>query len=427
MGLPLPLGPFHVAFADFELRRSPGETVEKVEGEVHPPLVRFYYPTDQVLGRTTPTAHRYWLPDIQYAFGYSAKAMPPLTPMSTYRCWLAAGVTYPIINTNAIIQATVASPLLKRPPSSTDEAGEPKEGQHKWPVVLFSHGLWTMRTAYSTFCCDLASHGYVVVAVEHGDGSACMARSTLPDGTVRWMQHDPLHLEMGEVSNSVRIRQLDHRVLELKSILRLLDRLSAGDIPVSANAITGPPALRPSSFVGALDMSHVGMAGHSFGGITSVLMGEREERVKCVMVLDGWWTPLIEEGYSGAAGGRPLLLVDNSDFTGIRLENARAQFLATAKAAGRTLRMIVIQGSKHQDQCDLPLMMPWIAKKMGMTGEGGGLIARGITSRACLIHLAEHLLGNGRKACYDVELTEFDLRNFLLKEDIRSAYSSSLA
>ena len=35
------------------------------------------------------------------------------------------------------------------------------------PVVVFSHGLTAMRSAYSLIHCDLASHGYIVAAVEH--------------------------------------------------------------------------------------------------------------------------------------------------------------------------------------------------------------------------------------------------------------------
>ncbi len=45
----------------------------------------------------------------------------------------------------------------------------------KFPVAIYCHGLSGMRTTYSTFCQDLASHGIVVAAIEHRDGSACVA------------------------------------------------------------------------------------------------------------------------------------------------------------------------------------------------------------------------------------------------------------
>ncbi|XP_041346887.1 platelet-activating factor acetylhydrolase-like [Gigantopelta aegis] len=44
-----------------------------------------------------------------------------------------------------------------------------------FPVVVFSHGLSGHFFAYSGICSDLASHGYVVAAVEHKDGSALLA------------------------------------------------------------------------------------------------------------------------------------------------------------------------------------------------------------------------------------------------------------
>lgn len=44
----------------------------------------------------------------------------------------------------------------------------------KLKVVVFSHGLGGTRFLYSCICCELASRGYVVAALEHRDDTASM-------------------------------------------------------------------------------------------------------------------------------------------------------------------------------------------------------------------------------------------------------------
>ena len=48
--------------------------------------------------------------------------------------------------------------------------------QDAWPLVIFSHGLAGGRTTYSNFCAKIASEGYVVLAIEHRDGSGPAVR-----------------------------------------------------------------------------------------------------------------------------------------------------------------------------------------------------------------------------------------------------------
>jgi platelet-activating factor acetylhydrolase len=38
--------------------------------------------------------------------------------------------------------------------------------------IVFSHGLTAGRSMYSMHCCEMASHGYIVFALDHQDGSA---------------------------------------------------------------------------------------------------------------------------------------------------------------------------------------------------------------------------------------------------------------
>ena len=52
--------------------------------------------------------------------------------------------------------------------------GAPVKTSTPLPVIMFSHGVAGMRTTYSAVCCDLASHGYLVAAVEHRCGVCCI-------------------------------------------------------------------------------------------------------------------------------------------------------------------------------------------------------------------------------------------------------------
>ena len=46
-----------------------------------------------------------------------------------------------------------------------------------FPVVVFSHGLGGCMEMYSQLCTNMASHGFVVFALEHQDGSGCFAET----------------------------------------------------------------------------------------------------------------------------------------------------------------------------------------------------------------------------------------------------------
>jgi len=157
----------------------------------------------------------------------------------------------------------------------------------KHPLVIFSHGLAGTRHTYTQYCSALASQGYVVLAVEHRDGSAPAV--TLPPAppvngrttptkqeqrVLGYIKKDEIAWEGGEKGSLERFRtlQLEMRVREVYEAYQSFGRVVQGD---SSEAILEPidAALR-QQWAGSLrdqvDMSQVQLTGHSFGAGTVV-------------------------------------------------------------------------------------------------------------------------------------------------------------
>jgi predicted dienelactone hydrolase len=72
----------------------------------------------------------------------------------------------------------ISQSVLARFCSSADAAAPVASEEAPYPVVLYSHGFRVGRSDNTAKCVELASHGYVVVAVDHAD---CLA-TVFPDG-----------------------------------------------------------------------------------------------------------------------------------------------------------------------------------------------------------------------------------------------------
>jgi hypothetical protein len=139
------------------------------------------------------------------------------------------------------------------------------ESDTPFPVLIMSHGL-TAWVEYTThLALELASHGYVVVGINHTFFSGV---TTFPDGRIVETQ---ISLDTFTDEDS-----LDVATTEARDAIFVLDRiesLDAGD--------------EEWMFKGRLDLSRVGIFGHSSGGTTSIMAASMDDRIQATIDLDG--------------------------------------------------------------------------------------------------------------------------------------------
>jgi len=106
----------------------------------------------------------------------------------------------------------------------------------KTPVIVFSHGLASRPEDYTSGLQHLASYGYLVVAPQH------------PGSDTIYLQE----MFQGYHRNIFDLQEFINRPKDISYVIDELQRRNA------------------SEFEGRLDLENVGMAGHSFGGYTSL-------------------------------------------------------------------------------------------------------------------------------------------------------------
>jgi dienelactone hydrolase len=216
-------------------------------------------------------------------------------------------IWYPAKEVRSYPRAPWVSPAMAArinpPPSAVilplthGHVGAPVDGgQH--PVVLYSPGFGVERTASTALVEELASHGYVVVTIDHTHDAPLVE---FPGGRIKTQAlpaptDDPATDEERIITKALQVRVADTRFT--------LDQLAA------INRGSNPDAERrtlPRGLKGAMDLSRVAMFGHSLGGATAAETMYEDPRVKAGLNMDGSvWGPVVAGGLD-----RPFLLMSS--------------------------------------------------------------------------------------------------------------------
>lgn len=247
------------------------------------------------------------------------------------------------------LPAATATPLLSSP--------------LRFQVLLFSHGLVGSTAGYSSTCIEAASHGFIVIAPEHTDGSAIISYVGSDRQRLRYTYYSADTHRMTE--GQFRKNQIQVRIDDLSSLIEQLHLLHSGEaqlIPLATNA-------PPPDLTGRLSLDTLLLAGHSFGAAT-VLQFANHVSSTHILLLDPWLLPLQKEGVAACRVGDARVLVIHQELSKMTQSRSLLTNLPPCKPDALMLA-VEIMGGRHNNSSDFPLRMPrWVAISSGMTSRG---------------------------------------------------------
>ncbi|MER7701907.1 lipase [Kitasatospora sp. NPDC097605] len=232
-------------------------------------------------------------------------------------------------------------------PTTHARQDAPADRTARHPVVLYSPGSRADRSFGTLAAEDLASRGYAVVVLDHTFDAGEVA---FPEGRLE-VRNKPAVFAMTDEEI------VAYRTADTRFVLDRLTDLAAGTNP-DAEHRPLPPGLGA-----ALDLTAVGVAGHSMGGATAVQTLHDDPRVLAGASLDG---PVF--GTVATDGlDRPLLLFGASDVRPAR--DAMWDALWPRLTSWR--RQLRLDGSGHGSFADLEVLLtaarpvlPWPADEV---------------------------------------------------------------
>jgi dienelactone hydrolase len=231
--------------------------------------------------------------------------------------------------------------------------------EDRYPVLLYTPSWSGIRTECTVQVEELASHGYVVVGIDHPYSSRIVA---FPDGRIarRKFSGDEDYSSEAAVETFARTadQQVEIRSQDASFVLDVLERLNRND---SNGLLTG-----------RLDLAHVGIFGFSLGGGTAAQACWLDRRFRAGLDMGG-----MIAGESAKQGAfvpfffmfegmyESFPYASGSDLSGVTprkrrdVEFTRKQFAQIKNLLDKSGGYwMVIQGIKHLEFCDSPFFSP---------------------------------------------------------------------
>jgi pimeloyl-ACP methyl ester carboxylesterase len=229
------------------------------------------------------------------------------------------------------------------------------ESAGPFPLIIFSHGWKGFSAASTGQAIELASHGYVVIALHHTYGAIT---TVFPDGTVAPINPNALPAEDDDPN--------------YEEIARRLVAQWAGDISFVLDELERSSGEAGIFFGQQLDLSRIGVYGHSTGGGAAIQFCGTDLRCKAVLGMDPWMRPVSAEVIAGGVPQPSFFMFSEEWAEDVGNRNKNNELFGAFSPNNSDSRGVIeILGTSHLDFSDLPLLSP-IAPLLKLKGPLSG-------------------------------------------------------
>lgn len=423
--LPRYSGPYKVSTIDIEVPAEKPRTFSDITRHkthiiaLESVLFTIYYPAhvDSGVGQPHPDLGRFsrctWLPQPRYQSGkgYGKFASLPQRPTAAFFFATTWFTKLPCFRNMPIADHWCPEKHGREHAFEVKNMrGDPPEGEPDapiFPLIMFSHGMGGSRTCYSAVCGEFASHGFVVCAVEHRDGSGARTFVNHPEHGLGSRQerektggvdHHPKAAKKPydkvdyikskydrndttpghKTDTELRSAQIDLRLAELEEAYRCMVEICEGrGTPLadknlrlrgSAGASSmGLKGIDWDQWKGRFHTTQVTAIGHSFGAATCVEILRHQDRFQWVsqgIIYDTWGMAVrpLEDNPNHRISV-PLLQISSEAFMYWQANWEIANIISReAEEHGNLSWLMTVRGTVHISQSDFCILYPKIAE-----------------------------------------------------------------
>jgi predicted dienelactone hydrolase len=321
--IPAPTGPYQVGTRIYELMDESRRELYSGKDEARRFTIQVWYPSES--GTSTDQAR--WMDKAEiYAPAVSRELEMPAFFLDHL--------------------ALVKIPAYKNAKVAKSDSG--------FPIILFSHG-WTGFNAQNTGqALELASHGFIVVGVQHTYGAVI---TVFKDGTVA--NYNPSALPKGAPQ------------AEYEAAAHILSNQWAGDLGFTLDYLKSQNEDSNSAFYGLLNVSRVGVYGHSTGGGAAIEFCSTDSRCKALLGMDPFMRPVSYAVLDAGVPQPSFFLFSQGWLNDVDNNRSNELFQRFLPHVNDSWGVVSIEGAAHYDFSDLPLLSP-LAPQLGLKGPING-------------------------------------------------------